>query len=115
MRTILDEIPPELRDDPGSAESMDAQSARMAAAYAKLFTGAGGQADAELVLVDLAAFARYYDTANASASSGELHRTDGKRAVFQRILEGMTRAGYEPTGLLSAVLRTPRLDTTEES
>ena len=109
MRTILDVLPLEQANDP------EQQSIRVATAYAAVFSGAGTLEDAELVLVDMAIFVRYYDTALPSVPAEEVKALDQRRAVFQRVLEAMTRAGHEPHGLHSAVLRSPPIDTVEET
>lgn len=108
MRNILDVLAADIRDDP------QAQSLRIAQAYAALFTGSGDKTDAELVLVDMAQFTRYYDTALLALPAEQVKALDQRRAVFQRILEAMTLAGEEPLGLIGAVLRSPPVDNIEE-
>lgn len=108
MRTVLDILPPESR------ENQQLQSMRIAQAYAALFTGVGGIEDAEIVLVDMATFTRYYDTAMLHLPAEQVKALDQRRAVFQRIMEAMTLSGEEPKGLHGAVLRAPPIDNIEE-
>jgi hypothetical protein len=115
MHTILDQLAPEHQANPTSDAALIAQSERIAEAYAAVFTGAGSKVDADLVLVDLAAFTRYYDTALLREPAEVVKAIDARRAVFQRILEAMTRAGMEPNGIHGALLRTPPIDVIEEN
>jgi hypothetical protein len=109
MRNIIDALPPEQQKDPV------AQSRRIAQAYAALFSGNGGKLDAELVLVDLAIYTRYYDTAMITMPAEQVARLDAKRSVFQRVLEALTLAAEEPRGLHAAVLAAPPIDNVEET
>lgn len=106
MRTVnvYSVLPEHLRLDP------DAAALRVLQAYGALFTGTGSQEDADLVLVDLMQFTRYYDTANLAASPVELAAAAQRRAVAQRVLDALAKAGREPEGLLSAVLGAPEID-----
>lgn len=108
MRTVLDALPPEQQANP------EAQSIRIAQAYAALFSGNGSKLDAEIVLVDLALFTRYYDTAMITMPAEHVKALDQRRAVFQRVLEAMTLASEEPRGLHAAVLTAPPIDHVEE-
>lgn len=108
MKNVLDVLPADVAAD------SDVQSLRIAQAYAAVFTGAGSRDDAELVLVDMAIFTRYYDTAMFTMPPDQVKALDQRRAVFQRVLEAMTHAGAEPVGLLRAVLSAPPIDTIEE-
>ena len=101
-------LPVEQRDDPA------AQQSRVASAYGALFSGNGTKDDADLVLVDLALFTRYYDTAELSSAPAELAAASQRRAVMQRIMDGLAIAGREPQGLLSAALTSPPIKDTEE-
>lgn len=92
-----------------------AQSVRIGGAYAALFSGRGGRDDADLVLVDLAQFTRYYDTAMIGLSPEEALAGAQRRAVFQRIMDALALTGNEPSGLLTAVITAPEPDATEES
>jgi hypothetical protein len=105
---ILQALPTELRDNPR------AQSQRIASAYGAVFSGNGTVDDADLVLVDLAQFTRYYDTASLSTDPHELAAAAQRRAVFQRIMDALAVAGKEPRGLLGAVMTAPEPDATEE-
>lgn len=104
LNTILDD---EHRHDPA------AQQARVTSAYAALFSGNGTKDDADLVLVDLAAFTRYYDTATLGVAPAEAAAATQRRAVFQRIMDALALGGREPNGLLIAVLTAPLI--TEEN
>lgn len=118
VRNVLQGVDPE-HQQPGpdgySDAALQAHSARVAEAYAQVFGGSGTKLDAEIVLVDLAIFTRYYDTAMANASADQVKAFDARRAVFQRVLEAMTLAGLEPVGLHRAVLTAPPIDTIEEN
>ncbi len=80
--------------------------ARIASAYGALFSGQGSREDADLVLVDMARFSRYYDTASLDMTSAQAVAFAHRRAVFSRVLEALTFAGQEPRGLIKAVLLT---------
>lgn len=114
MRTILDVMPKECFSfDPntGAVDIVDARvDMRVAGAYAALFTGTGSSEDAELVLVDLAQYARYYDTASLDMPADQVKALDQRRAVFQRIAEALTKSGKSLGDLHGAVLRSPPLD-----
>ena len=94
------------------AGDRNAQLERVGSAYVALFTGNGSREDADLVLVDLAQFVRYYDTASLTADPVVTTASAHRRAVLQRIL-GMQ--GGEPNGFMAAVLTAPDLDETEEN
>jgi hypothetical protein len=107
MKTVLDIVPE------GADVSVVTQ--RIASAYGALFSGNGGKDDASLVLIDLAQFARYYDTASFNMPVEQIAAFNHRRAVFQRIMDAMTLTGNEPNGLHSAVLRSPEPDSAEEA
>ena len=117
VRNVLQAVDPE-HQQPGpdgwSDAALLAHSERIAEAYAQVFSGSGTKLDGEIVLVDLALYTRYYDTAMANASAEDVKAFDARRAVFQRVLEAMTLAGQEPQGLHRAVLTAPPIDTREE-
>ncbi len=95
---------------PPDQQTPEQQSARVASAYYALFTGNGTREDADLVLVDLAQFVRYYDTASLTVDPAVATATAHRRAVFQRII-GLS--GGEPNGFMAAVATAPSLDTEE--
>lgn len=119
VRNVLQAVDPEYQkpnpDGFYSEDALTAHSQRIAEAYAQVFSGNGTKLDGEIVLVDLALFTRYYDTAMANASAEDVKAFDARRAVFQRVLEAMTLAGQEPQGLHRAVLTAPPIDNSEES
>ena len=107
LNTVL---PPDQRTDAA------AQQERVVSAYGALFSGNGTKEDADLVLVDLALFSRYYDTATVTSDPAELAAAAQRRAVMQRIMDGLTISGREPIGLHSAVLGSPPItEKTEEN
>jgi len=108
MRTILDILPAHAASDPAM------QEARIAEAYAAVFTGNGSADDAGLVLIDLAQFSRYYDTAHIKASADQVKAIDQRRAVVQRVLEAVIKSGHSIEGLHGAVLRAPTEAIPEE-
>jgi hypothetical protein len=79
-----------------------------------LFSGNGTKDDADLVLVDLAQFSRYYDTANLTDAPAALAAATQRRAVMQRIMDALAFSGREPQGLLSAVLGAPPINEENE-
>lgn len=83
---------------------------RVASAYANLFSGNGTVEDADIVLVDMAQFSRYYDTATLDMTGPQALAFAHRRAVLSRMLEALTFGGREPQGLLQAVLRSPPLE-----
>lgn len=101
MKNILDILPPEHQNNPHMHE------ARIAEAYAALFTGNGGTDDADLVLVDLAQYSRYYVTAPLGMPADQVKALDQRRAVVERILEAVIRSGHRIGDLHEAVLRAP--------
>lgn len=107
MRTVLDMVPVagDRLDEANKAVLAD----RIAQAYGALFSGTGGTDDACLVLIDLAQFARYYDTASLTMPVEQIAALAQRRAMFQRIMDAMTSAGAEPVGLHTAVIRTPEV------
>jgi hypothetical protein len=95
---------------------VEAQQSRIASAYGALFSGNGTKDDADIVLVDLALFSRYYDTATMTDTPAALAAATQRRAVMQRIMDAMAISGREPQGLLSAVLGSPPItEKTEEN
>jgi len=109
MNTVLDILPAERRDDP------QAQSARVASAYAALFSGNGSKDDADLVLIDLAQFTRYQDTASLDASADVVKALDQRRAVMLRIVDAIVISGGNVNDLHRAVLASPPPDYAEEA
>lgn len=107
MRTVLDVVPISGLTDEQIAVQF---TTRVAKAYAALFSGTGGSEDAELVLVDLAQFTRYYDTASLEVPAEHVKALDQRRAVFQRIAEALTKSGKTLGDLHGAVLRAPPID-----
>ena len=93
---------------PGSTREQ--QIVRIGQAYAALFEGRGSQEDADLVLVDLAQFVRYYDTASLTADPNVTIAAAHRRSVLQRILG---YRGGEPPHFMDAVQTAPDLDTEE--
>lgn len=59
---------------------------RRAAAYAATFFGNATREDAEIVLVDLAAYTRFYQPLAPNVSSQVLHYMEGRRSVFAWLL-----------------------------
>lgn len=59
---------------------------RLAAAYQATFAGNATKEDAEIVLVDLAVTARFYEHMDPDVSSTALHHVDGRRAVMRRLI-----------------------------
>jgi len=108
MKTVLDILPPEVAANPRF------QEARIAEAYAALFTGNGGKDDADLVLVDLAQFTRYYSTAPVDMPADQVKAMDQRRAVVERIVEGVLKSGHKLDDLHGAVLRAPTEAIPEE-
>lgn len=108
MRTILDILPRE--NYPDNGQYLAAATERIASAYAAVFTGNATRDDADLVLVDLAQFSRYYDTTLIGSPPIEAKALDQRRAILTRILTAMAKAGEEPRGMLTAVLVAPDID-----
>ncbi len=106
-QNVLSALPAEYRDDPTSDAAQAAIELRTLEAYAALFNGRGGKLDADIVLVDLAVFTRYYDTTMQTVPAEQVKAQDAARGVFQRVLEALTRANVEPVGLHTAVLMAP--------
>ncbi len=103
---VLNSLPADKRDDPA------AQAARIDSAYRALFSGNGSREDADLVLVDLAYFVRYYDTVSLTADPQTVVAAAHRKSVLQRILIGR---GGEPQGFMEAVMTAPDPYTTEEN
>lgn len=117
MRTLWDIAPPDKIETHYEAgvpvgRTLDAEwsAVRIVAAYAAVFSGNGTSEDVDLVLVDLAQFTRYYDTAALDAPADQVKALDQRRAVFQRIMEALTKSGKPVEGLHSAVLRAPLVE-----
>lgn len=107
MRTVLDIVPIAGLDKETAAQAI---TARIASAYAELFSGNGNIEDAELVLIDLAQFTRYYDTASLDTPADQVKALDQRRAVFQRVHEAITKSGKTVGGLHAAVLLSPPVE-----
>ena len=107
-KTILHILPPENYSNNDSY--LAAAQTRVVQAYAAVFTGNATRDDADLVLVDLAQFSRYYDTTHIGASPDEAKALDQRRSILTRILTAMAKAGNEPQGLLTAFLMAPDID-----
>lgn len=107
MRNVHDVLPENERDDPG------AQTRRVARAYANLFSGAGSSEDADLVLVDLALYTRYYVTAPLDMPGDQVKALDQRRSVLNRILSALALTGVGADGLLEAAASAPPLDDEE--
>jgi hypothetical protein len=107
MRNVADVLPENQRLDP------TLQQARTVSAYAALFGGNGSIEDAELVLVDLALYTRYYVTAPIDMPSDQVKALDQRRAVLNRILTAMTIGGARTDGLRAATFTAPLLPDEE--
>lgn len=114
MRTVLDILPDSVNNNPDLGARADAYQLRIAQAYAAVFSGNGSVDDAGLVLIDLAQFTRYYDTVKLNASAAEAHGLNHRRAVFQRIAEGVIVSGNTLDGLHAATLRAPLIEDPNE-
>jgi hypothetical protein len=101
MRTVLDMLPPGKENDPEAIE------ARIVDAYLALFSGNGDQADADIVLVDLAQESGYFITLPANASDGECRDHNGARRVFGRLLMVMNLPADRINQLTTALLSSP--------
>ncbi len=97
----------------GNEAWAEAAQARIVSAYAAVFTANATKDDVDLVLVDLAQCARYYDTASLNASPETAVALNHRRAPITRILDALATAGVEPSGLRTAVLLTPSFDPEE--
>lgn len=117
MITIGELFPPDAANDYGqvgwSDEKKIEMQKRIVGAYAAVFSGRGSKDDADLVLVDLARFTRYLDTAPLDAPADVVKALDQRRAVFARIVEAVIQAGGNVDGLHRAVLATPSTDAEE--
>lgn len=112
MITLRDLYPPDAEGGYSEERLADMQR-RVSSAYGALFSGKGGIEDAELVLVDLAQFTRYLDTARLDTPADQVKALDQRRAVFARIAEGMVFSGGDLDGLQRAVLTSPSLSVEE--
>lgn len=108
MKNILHILPREKYDS--DEAYLAAASERVVQAYAAVFSANATRDDADLVLVDLAQFSRYYDTTLIGASLVEAQALDQRRAILTRILTAMAKTGVEPSGLLTAFLHAPDID-----
>lgn len=113
MRTVLDFVPYDLEGVVHSEEARVKALARVFGAYTAVFSGRGGVDDAELVLVDLAQFTRYLDTAALDTPAEVVKALDQRRAVFGRIIEALVSGGGNVDGLHRAVLVSPPLGAEE--
>lgn len=109
MNTV-DDLVPGAKAVELSDEVLTAIQRRVASAYVELFSGNGSLDDASLVLVDLARFARYYDTTRLDMPADQVKALDQRRAVLQRILDAFAMSGRRLDDLHGAVLRTPDYD-----
>ena len=96
-----------------SPEQLAAMQARVVSAYGAVFSGRGTHDDGDLVLVDLAQFTRYLDTARIGASPEEVLMLNGLRMAFARIVEAIVQSGGDVDGLHRAVLVSPSLNDEE--
>jgi hypothetical protein len=110
MISLWDVAPDDKKDAETGALDQDWQMKRVASAYGALFSGTGSKEDADIVLVDIAQFTRYYDTAQLSMEPATAQALAHRRAVLSRVLEAMVLSGKEPDGLMQAVARTPPLE-----
>ncbi len=117
MITIADMFPPDEADVYGRpiwSEDIKAKmQARIASAYHAFAEGRASRDDADLVLIDLAQFTRYLDTATLDMPTEVVTAIAHRRAVFGRIVEAVIAAGGNIDGLHRAVLMTPSLDVEE--
>lgn len=78
----------------GERRSAKAQQT-LATAYQKLFTGHGGEQDAQLVLVDLANFTGFYRVNGPGFSGDDRAHSDGMRLAYGRIFQFLRMSDEE--------------------
>jgi hypothetical protein len=107
MQTILDVLPGDVLDgEEGRARAV----ARIGDAYRAVFSANATQADADLVLVDLAQFTRYYDTAEIGADPNAVIGAAHRKAVLDHILDAIEMRGGSTHGLRVATIRAPEIE-----
>lgn len=74
-------------------------------AYRALFRGQGGQAEAEIVLSDLAVYSRFFMVTPSNASDAVRAYSEGGRRVFLRIHEILCMSEQELVELHEAARR----------
>lgn len=77
---------------------------RVIEAYQAMFSGRGGQDDADLVLADLEAFAGLWEVTTADTPDNETKFAEGQRSVLARI-QALTRVSEAVLDKLDAVKR----------
>lgn len=105
MKTLLDILPGE----PDQAEGLR----RVGSAYRAVFSANGTQDDVDLVLIDLAQFTRYYDTAKVDASPDAVVAAAHRKAVLDHILDAIEMSGGSVQGLRAATAVAPQLENEE--
>lgn len=100
MKTVKEIVPDEVL-----ARDPEALTRRVGSAYKAVFSSNATTEDVELVLIDLAQFTRYYDTAKITASPSVLAATAQRRAVMDRILDAIEQHGGTVVGLRAATMR----------
>jgi hypothetical protein len=101
MISLWDVAPDDMKDNETGALDQDWQMKRVASAYGALFSGTGSKEDADIVLVDIAQFTRYYDRASDRASprppsSGTLTGTGSHGFVGQGARRFNAGGGQDP-------------------
>jgi len=87
----------------GHRRTATAQS-RLVEAYAAVFSGRGGQQDAEIVCTDLARWSGYFHVSEPGADPLVLTHMEGRRSVFARILS-LTNLPAEAQAALAQAVR----------
>lgn len=87
---------------------------RLVEAYRAVFDGRGTRLDADLVLVDLLQFSRYYTTADINLPADVVKALDQRRAVGERIMEALARTEFDVRGLHSAIMQSEAVALTIE-
>ena len=97
--TVFDVLPQEARDSTLQAD------VRLISAYKAFVAGRPSAEDCEIILVDLASFSGYYNTASPDLPALELKQTEGMRAAIGRIFRMADTPMTELRLLQQAVLR----------
>lgn len=108
MQTILEIL--HVEGDWTAADLRDVAITRIGDAYRAVFSANATQMDVDLVLVDLAQFTRYYDTADIGADPNAVIGAAHRRAVLDHIFDAIEMRGGNVRGLRVATMRAPNFN-----
>ena len=101
------------RSLPAGYRRGDAARHSLATSYQRLFAGHGGEADAQIVLADLANYTGFYRVSGLGFSAEDRAFADGMRAGYGRIFQFLRMTDHERSSLEQAARAEALVDNSE--